>query len=656
MKINKETMLSSPALFIYYMAASSLAILGFRLVFPSQGPPLSIFSRDWRFTLGVLDILALFPALAFSALVFPFGFRISYDDFRSFSPRFLEQFKGPLIIAILTAVVYALLFFLAQPVVQEKRIDMTYRGSLYRLARDMARDHASQGRWEAAAGFLNICEQIWPGSPELTQLRIDTEIELEEGRILGEEEPRTGPGRAEEMVWALPESSSSLSGQRQPVNTAEALDLAAAAMREERYYDAHWLATLGVQLAQEGSPEAATAARAAGLAWDAVSSLAPNAREQELYAVYRLKQSGYEAMVSGDWIRAYYTFRELVRQSPNDPDAGNFLRISEEGTRDTAFFTDELGRGMGDILTNAVFSLPYQPRGGGVGRGIIRFSSISLYQDYAYAFGLEFICFDSENRPEFGFEAPYAKIVPMTLGGQARVVVLMQALDRDNQDRRWEPVWRSLGEDTELRRPTLAGSSGSGSSGSGSSGAGSPGSGSSGSGSSGAAGGFLRSVIGDNQIMLDLNFENFVLLCYTWRGLGTPAGSSRLSPLDGFSLADLFAASRSLSYYGYVPQVFEAEIIYRLCEPLFFLPLAIIVIIIGWRFRAFSIARFVFVPMLFVLPLVFNGVVYFYRHILNILGIFLVLNLGFSATLIAYCFGAGILFVFSLVVFSSQHS
>ncbi|MDR2178589.1 MAG: hypothetical protein LBP20_11215 [Treponema sp.] len=634
MKISKKHLLSFPALFIYYMTASSLVILGFRQLFPGQEAPLSIFSRDWRLVLGVLNILALFPALVFSALVVPLGFRISYDSFRRFSPQFLERFKGPLITAILASVVYAVLFFLVQPIIQNKRIDMTYRGSLYRLARDLAKDRASLERWDEAASFLNICEQVWPGSPELVQLKTDTEIELDGERIRKDEELRMSLERSQAEGSAQDDSAAlSLSGmseQRQPLTTPEALDLAAAAMREERYYDAHWLATLGQRLARPGSPEEAASSRAVGLAWEAISSLAPNTREQERYDIYRLKQSGYEAMVAGDWIRAYYIFRELVERSPGDPDAQNFLQTSEEGIREIAFFSDEIGRRTGDILTNAVFSLPYQPQSGGTGRGVIRFSSISLYQDYAYAFGLEFIGFDSKNQPESAFEAPYAKIVPMTLGGRDRVVVLMQVLDRDNQNRRWKPAWRSLEESPPVRPPA----------------AGNP----------AAAGGFLRSVIGDNQVMLDLNFENFVLLCYTWRGLGVPAGSARLSPLDGFSLGDLFAAFQSLGSYGYVPQVFEAEIIYRLCEPLFFLPVSIIVIIAGWRFRAFSQVRYVFILMLFVLPLVFNVLIYFYRHILNILGIFLVLNLGFSATLIAYCFGAGILFVLSLVAFSAQHS
>jgi hypothetical protein len=219
----------------------------------------------------------------------------------------------------------------------------------------------------------------------------------------------------------------------------------------------------------------------------------------------------------------------------------------------------------------------------------------------------------------------------MNLGGRPRVVVLMRALDRYDQNRHWEPQWSSLEDTAAARRPTVSVDN------------------------PGAAGGFFRSVIGDNQVMLDLNYESFVLLSYTWRGLAAPTGT-RVSPLDGFSLGDLFGSAQALSPYGYVPQVFEAEIIYRLCEPLFFLPIAILIIVIGWRFRALSLARYVFVPMLFVLPLIFNGLVYFYRHILNILGIFAILNLGFSATLVIYCLAAGVLFVLSLIVFVSQHS
>jgi hypothetical protein len=309
MKLNKGVLLSAPALFIYYLLGSSLVILGFRFFVPGQGVPLSIFSRKWRFTLGVLDVLALFPALAYSGLVFPFGFRISYDEYQRFSPRFLEQFRGPVITAVSAAIVYALLYFLVQPLVQEQRIDMSYRGTLYRLARDSAKDRADQGLWDEAAYFLGLAGQIWPDSPELTRLRDNAEIELEEERIRQEDERQLAQ---EDLAdgWHIRNSfgpgfpdRDAMPGQRQPLDTQEALDMAAAAMRDERYYDAHWLATLGTRLAREGSPEEASASRAVSLAWDALTSMEPNAREQELYARYNLKQSGYQAMVAGEFFQ-----------------------------------------------------------------------------------------------------------------------------------------------------------------------------------------------------------------------------------------------------------------------------------------------------------------------------------------------------------------
>jgi hypothetical protein len=58
--------------------------------------------------------------------------------------------------------------------------------------------------------------------------------------------------------------------------------------------------------------------------------------------------------------------------------------------------------------------------------------------------------------------------------------------------------------------------------------------------------------------------------------------------------------------------------------------------------------------MLFVLPLVFNGLVHFYRYILNTLGIWTVLNLGFSTAMVIFTLGIGILFVISLISLAFQ--
>jgi len=67
-----------------------------------------------------------------------------------------------------------------------------------------------------------------------------------------------------------------LPGQR-PMNVTDALALAQAALTEERFFDAHWLATMASRLASPNSPEDAAARRLSSLAWDGQLSCAHHA-------------------------------------------------------------------------------------------------------------------------------------------------------------------------------------------------------------------------------------------------------------------------------------------------------------------------------------------------------------------------------------------
>jgi hypothetical protein len=152
-----------------------------------------------------------------------------------------------------------------------------------------------------------------------------------------------------------------------------------------------------------------------------------------------------------------------------------------------------------------------------------------------------------------------------------------------------------------------------------------------------------QSSIGDAQLILEMSYDDFLLLSRARRGL------------DNLTLGELFTAAKNLDTYGYIPQIFEAEAIYRLCEPLIFLPMAVFIIIIGWRYRAKKRPRYIAMPMLFVLPLVFNGAVHFYRYILNTLSIWTVLSLSFSSAMVIFTVGIGVLFILSLSMLASQH-
>jgi hypothetical protein len=337
-----------------------------------------------------------------------------------------------------------------------------------------------------------------------------------------------------------------------------------------------------------------------------VAALEPNSRELRTYSLYHLKRDGYEAMISEDWIRAYYIFRELSSLTPNDPDAANFFALSEKGTSELAFFIDEMEFPMGDVITGAVFSIPRistarpsssAPAGAAsLGRAVLRLASLSSSADASYGMGFELVSFDDAGRLLFRLEAPYVKMLPDTVGGSSRTVVLLRVLDRLDKERRWEPVWTGPG----------------------------------------------LPETGTAQIMLDTSYENFLLL------------SKARRRVESFFIGDLLAIS-SFGDYGYIPQVFQAEIMRRVSEPAMLLPLAVLAIIAGWRFRAGRRPRYLWFPMLLVLPLVFNGISHFIRTVFNNLGIWLILSFGFSAAL--FVFFAGILFFFilALILLAAQH-
>jgi hypothetical protein len=597
-KLNKKIIYSSMGIFILYTLLSALVIMAFRYLAPPSPPPLPYYAVSWRLNQGFLTFLNLFPALALSALVIPFGFKTGGDEgFDSFSARFLEQIKGSIITAITAAAIYGLLFFLILPLTRDREEEIVTGGRLFRLAKERAQEHAAVEDWPQAVQFVALCERIWPGSPEMEPLRLASAIGIEQFRLAQKDRES---GRLSRREGEIAGGANFLApGEPAPVTAAAAMARAETARGEQRYYDAHWLAGLAVRLARPGSIEAAAATRLTGEVWARISSLGPNARETRAWTLYRLKRDAYEAMIAEDWIRAYYIFLDYSAQNPGDPDAENFLEICEKGITEIAFFIDEMELAVGEILTGAVFSLPGETEPGkSGGRVALRIASLSAFSDFSFGVGIELIAVDREERLLYRLDAPYAKIVPMTLEAGPRLVLLMRALDRYDRDKRWEPLL------TGTAIPP-----------------------------------------GDTtQLILDLSYEDFLVLSRLRRGL------------DNLDLGDLFIAEKKLGAYGYIPQVFQGEIIYRFCEPVFFLPITIFALLIGWRFRAKTRPRYMGLPMLAVLPLVFYGVVHFYRSCLNNLAVWAAVSFGFSAALALFISGTVFLFTLSLILLSAQHS
>ncbi|MDR3333456.1 MAG: hypothetical protein LBT13_01015, partial [Treponema sp.] len=326
----KKKLLSPGRIFIFYILAAGLSIIVFRFLVPGDPEPLPIYARSWRLTQGLLNFISLFPALAMTGLVIPFGLQKQKEEqYPRFSPQLLDQFKGPIITAISAVVCYGVLFFWVFPLVQDYETKLLVEGNLFTRSKEKALEYAEKSAWPEVSQLIATCERIWPESPELESIKTEAAIGMDQWRIT--QATVRAYALAEEEYHFNDDWISEHSEERKPVTVAEALVLANTALKEMRYYDAHWLANLGLRLASQNSREAREAAGIASRAWDGITRVESSLRDTDEAALYHLKRDGYDAMNSEDWIRAYYLFKEFFVKRPGDPDVARFLPISEQG-------------------------------------------------------------------------------------------------------------------------------------------------------------------------------------------------------------------------------------------------------------------------------------------------------------------------------------
>ncbi|MDR1955314.1 MAG: hypothetical protein LBQ30_00490 [Treponema sp.] len=591
----KKTILSPPVIFSVYIVVSGLVILGWLCVFPREPPPLPLYTRPWRLLQGFLAFFSLFPALTMAGMMIPFGLQYNafQQGFMRFSVPVVESFKGPLITALSAAVVYGILFFLGFPLARDFESELRAQGQIFAISKEKAQIHAAIDAWPEVDHFITVCEQIWPNSPELDSLRVEAAIRIEEWRIRQNETQKGKAAERQQRLHPWASAYTSSPRERNPVNAPEALALATRLFREERYYDAHWLANLTARLAPRGSDLYTQGIALANQARDVLVQLEPYAQEIKRYRLYHHKRNGYEAMLTGDWITAYAVFRELSIHTPEDPEVARFLGLSEQGVQEQAFFIDEIESALGEALTGVVFSLPRKDAAGEIlGRMVVRIPWLFTFETVSYGLDLELMALDGEGAILYQATAPYVKLVPL---GTAQIRMMMHSVDRFGVTRQYKPIW--TGTDQPPSKET--------------------------------------------QILLDLGYEDFLLLSKFMRGL------------DALSMEDIFTAIPIAGSYGYIPQVFQAELIYRFSEPALFLPLAILALGIGWRCRTRKNTLYL-LPMLAALPLVCNAVVVLYRSILNTLSVWSIMTFGFSIALALFILGVIVLLICSLIFLANE--
>jgi hypothetical protein len=489
---------------------------------------------------------------------------------------------------------------------------MRFKADLFRRAKEKAEAHLLAENWLQSSYFFTICERIWPNNTEIDPKQRDmANTKAEEYRIIENERAGRKSSPQYTTVWH---------GQWQEINAAEALSKSYDAFGKEHYYDAHWLASLSERLAANNS-EIQAAASAAKAAWDKISSLELNAEERRRKNLYQLKLEGYDDIKKSDWVGAYYIFHDLLQETPDDPDVHDFFAMSLDGLTTQAFFTDEIEKDIGKVVSRAVFSLPLRKdtintEGAGTGAGtitserfdreitgraVIRFSSLSIFDDYSYGVDAEVQVFNNQNRPIWNVKSENVKLSPININNERLTILLLRSLDRNDSAKQGKLEWNDQ------------------------------------------SGGIVEMPVREARLILDIDYRDFLLITKLNTGM------------KNLSMGELLRVSQQFSAYGFIPETFRAEILYRFSDVAVFLSLAILGIVLGWRFRSQITIKLLWVPMLGILPVIVNGVVQLYRIILSNVSILVVVSLGYFTAIIVFVIITISLLILSLITLASQH-
>ncbi len=118
------------------------------------------------------------------------------------------------------------------------------------------------------------------------------------------------------------------------------LEKSRIAYKNKNYLDAHYYATIGLELGTMNNPNSPELQKIARDAWNEISTYSGFETDIDM-DIFSIKREGYSALISGDALTAYYTFLDLWNNNPYDPDISRYYTVSKEALLNQYFFLDE---------------------------------------------------------------------------------------------------------------------------------------------------------------------------------------------------------------------------------------------------------------------------------------------------------------------------
>lgn len=343
-----------------------------------------------------------------------------------FSTAMFARFKTIMVAVIVIAFVLTLGAEVFGVLIGQQKNRIVNRPKLVSEYIKVGRTLYEKGYYERAMGYADAALKLSPKSEEASRLLDDAEVASNQRR---DSNIRI---KLYESVENAEKVDHVVIDPNQIAEVYEYYLKAQDYFDKKEWFNAHYYAYVGMNLASPKDPNLEELRRIATAAWNNLSEYHNLAKTDEQLA-FGKKYEGYLALLEKDDLRAYYIFNELYnssREFQSDPDVIFYRAIAENRINEKCFFIDEtLELESFEDANDIYFAYKYLDGS----QDIIYFKGVTTVQgtgkSIQYLRGLFISSVDKDGNLFRTMSVPYAKVLPVSVETFSPTTRLLMGLD-----------------------------------------------------------------------------------------------------------------------------------------------------------------------------------------------------------------------------------
>lgn len=528
---------------------STFLIIGFVLclVFGFLYPhPVELINSavfPYKFLSGLQYFLAFLPALFFAGFIISLAVHFGHNaegGFKRFSKATLERYKLVIITSLICAFVLTLSNECFSILIKNKKENLINRPKIITEYVKVGNNLLNQGYCNRALNYANAALKLEPNSKEASILKDKATVEInrmETSNLHFKLYENDIESDTVDRVLINPEQISEVYTLYQ--KAVECFD-------NEEWFNAHYYATLGINLATPKDPNLSNLKDIANEAWNNLTEFV-KLQKSEDQNHFEKKYEGYLALHQKDDLKAYYIFKELSttsRELSIDPDVNFYLDVAENRIREKYFFVDEtFEQESFEYANNIYFAYDYKDGS----KDIVYFKGVTSVEETGnsiqYLRDLTIVTIDKDKEVYRTVKVPYAKVLPVSVESLNETTKQLLEIDEKTKSIPYLML-NSIGRsDSSIKiTPTFTYAT-------------------------------EQNVPNPSFLILPIPFDDFILL-----------EKNTINP-DTLSLIDLVKFVNIAEKYGFAETIFVQVLMNRLLFPLWILIILIFAATFAWHNR-----------------------------------------------------------------------